>query len=176
MSTDLLPTGKYEAVAKGCASLGRAKNGNAQVAMVFTITSGDHEGRDCVWFGSFSDNAFEITTKALDACGFMGDDLGTLEDQDLDQPVEIEVEHNDYNDKVTARVKWVNTLGAGAFLKDKMDAKDKRTFGAQFKGMMKGRASARSAPPQRREPKHEERTGHDQQGPPHPSQTDDIPY
>lgn len=76
----------------------------------------DYEGgrRDLVWFGSLHENALKHTLNAIENCGFKyGSLVEFLKPDAIDytREVDIVVEHNTYNGKTSARVKWINRPG-----------------------------------------------------------------
>lgn len=109
---------------------GAPKN-TAQVLLYFQILEGEYKGRRVPWFGFFTPDTVNRTMESLRYCGWKGTDLRKL--GPLDQVVEIEIEVNDYNDRQSNRVKWVNRPGGGAMkLNNPMDANALRDFAARM--------------------------------------------
>ena len=132
-------TYKARAGAPETAQFGYTKNDNEQIAVVFTIVEGPHEGHRITWFGNFSsEKSTEIAVKALRACGWAGNDMSDLTGIDsLD--VEIVVELEEYDGKTRTKVKWVNALGGGAVKLEKtMSDAQRRAFAARMRGVAAG--------------------------------------
>lgn len=96
---------------------------STQVVISFELTDeadADH-GVFISYFGSLSDAAIAHTVKALAACGWTGDDLSELpalaETGALSEPVELVVDHEEYDGTWRAKVKWVNQPGGGGKIK-----------------------------------------------------------
>jgi hypothetical protein len=163
MSTDILPEGKYLARAKQWAFT-EASTGTPQVYIYFEL----EDGGSISHFLAMSPKAFEYSMKALTTLGYSGTDVvNDLEraDAGLDKnQVELVVEHEEYEGKVRARVKWINSLGGGF---KPLDAGKKASFAQE----MRARALAfRQTQPTQTGPKQPD-------GPPpgHPA-SDDIPF
>src|SRR3990172_9378378 len=75
--------------------------------------------------------------ESLRACGFTGDELVKLSEQNPDVEVQIVVEHETWEGKVRAKVKWINSLARGFVLEEPLDDKSVRMFSAQMKGKLK---------------------------------------
>ena len=148
--SNIIPEGKYNAVAVrqegedgshvirfGVAGEKKTK----QCLVYFEILEGEHRGERLPWFGFFSKAAWKRTVEALKYCGFKGDDLTTVADQELNQKVQVVVEHNerekDGDVRVYARIAWVNRIGSGAIkLNAPMSKDDVRAFAAQMKSYL----------------------------------------
>jgi len=121
---------------------GRTSKGAEQVALEFRIVEGDPEaiGQTVVWFGFFTDKTWERTMESLRYCGWKGDDLSAIRVEDLDQLVELVVEHDEYQGDINARVAWVNRPGGGGRLKlkDQLSPDEVRAFAARMKQRAKG--------------------------------------
>ena len=143
MTTDfeILPEGKYKARPVE-AGLGESKAGNPQAAVLFRIIGGEHDNSTITWYGSFSKNKGEgtktplqRTVESLRACGWQGDDLSDL--SSINEANEIDVglviEHDEYQGKVSAKVKWVNR-GGGLGLTTPMKTDSAKAFAAKMRG------------------------------------------
>jgi len=148
---ELVPQGAYKAAAVqvdgAYAQLGMSSTGNQQVLVQFEITDGPAAGRRVPWWGSFTDKAWNRTVEALRYCGFSGDDLSTLPEQDLNHEVSIVVEHSEYNGKTNARVRWVNAAMSGIKLAKPMSNDDLRNFGAMMRSRVATVKAVEVAPP-----------------------------
>lgn len=105
----LIPKDTYRAQAVD-AHLGYTSKGNEQVIVRFVIVGGPHDAESVVWTGFFSEACFDRTIQSLRYCGWRGDDISDLSGIDANE-VDVVVDHNDYQGKVTARVAWVNQKG-----------------------------------------------------------------
>src|SRR5258708_6614487 len=107
MAYEILPVGKYRARAID-AQLGETKTGKEQVIVRFELLEDGFEGKAITWFGVFAtDKMSRRNLEGLRACGWRGNDINNL-DGVGDCDVEIEVEHDTWQGKTSARVKWVN--------------------------------------------------------------------
>jgi hypothetical protein len=104
----MLPEATYRAMAQPGAHLSETKNGKPFVAVTFRVTKGEMAGETIDWQGWLSTEKAETRTMAsLRYCGWKGDSLDDI--GELDQEVEIVVEHEVGNDgKTRAKVAWVN--------------------------------------------------------------------
>ncbi len=188
----MLPEGRFKARAiEG--GLGESSEGNPQVGVRFTILDEEFHGEEITWFGSFSRNKgqgtktpFERTIESLRACGWKGDDLSNLEGIDANE-VSLVVEHDNYNGKILAKVKWVNRAG-GLALKAPMSADKAKAFAAKMRGEViaasravaaaQGAPPASSAgrPPATRPQSHPNAPGAEADAPPPYGAEDDIPF
>jgi hypothetical protein len=112
--------------------LGETSTGKEQIAIEFmTMDTAGVEGPHINWFGYFSDAAFETTIKALRTCGWTGIDVSDLSGLDANE-VQLIVEHEEYEGKKRARVRWINPVG-GLTLKAPMSPEKTRKFAAEMK-------------------------------------------
>ena len=101
----MITAGKHRARAI-TADLGETSTGKEQVWIEFQLGS---DGGTIRWYGYCTDKAIGITTKALRACGWKGDDVTKL-DGISDNEVELVVINDgDWGPKVN----WINELGPG---------------------------------------------------------------
>lgn len=117
------------------AQFGVTDNQKKYVTVSFEILDGEDAGQKITWWGYFAtEKNAKRTIESLRYCGFKGDDLSTVGDQELDQRVSLTVEHDEYDGKVRAKVAWVNGLGGGGFKVEKPMAGDElRKFAASLK-------------------------------------------
>ena len=106
------------------ASFGRAGGGtgNEQVAIQFEIVeasgAGDEAGDSRTYFGTFTENALEITEKAMRACGWEGDDLREFKraaDAGDLGAVELVIEEELYKGEWNTKIRFINAPGGGRF-------------------------------------------------------------
>lgn len=132
---ELLPAGRFAARAHSW-DLGATNGGAEQIAVSFKLIEPGFEGRFIGWYGMFSDTQIEFTVKALRACGWRGVDLTDMTGMG-DNEVSLVVEHEEYKDKVYARVKWVNA-GGGVLLKKVLDPNAKKAFAQRMRSVIAG--------------------------------------
>lgn len=118
---------------------GESSTQKPQVCINFEILEGDDAGRRIAWFGYFTEGAAQRTVESLRYCGFKGNDLAMAVTQDLDQVVQLQIKHEEYKGKVSAKVAWVNRGGGGGYKLEKQMGKSQL---AQFAAMMKGSVGA----------------------------------
>ena len=142
---NIIPEGYYTAVAVHqngedgnlLARFGESGNGTKQVLIYFEVIEGDYAGTRVPWFGFFTTAAWQRTIESLRYCGLKGDDLSTINQQELNQRVTITIEHNEQGDKVYPRVSWVNRPGGSTIkLKKPMGTNELRGFAAQMKSYL----------------------------------------
>jgi hypothetical protein len=131
-----VPEGTYRARGvPGSVQLGTTDNGNPQIAGSFEILDEPHAGKTVSWYGYFTEKTQKRTMESLRLAGWSNDDLDNIEGFG-DAEVDIVVEHNEWQGKVSARVAWVNRLGSsGLALKSPMSADQRKAFAAKMKGM-----------------------------------------
>lgn len=146
----LIPAGTYMAKAVEW-DFGTSGTGKEQVAVLFAIADGEHQGTRLTWYGYFHEQAArERSFKALRAAGWTGKDLFALEGMGtLD--AQIVVEHDSYQGKVRAKIAWVNSV-VGLALNKRMSEGEKRAFAAKMRGELlafnaKAPAPAPAPPP-----------------------------
>jgi hypothetical protein len=103
----MLEPGKYRAVAQPGYALRKTRSDKPYVGIVFRVTRGERAGEIVEWSGWLSEKAARGTMRSLRACGWQGDDVSDL--GNLDHEVEIVVDNEEYDGKIRARVKWVNS-------------------------------------------------------------------
>lgn len=134
----MIQPGKYRARATGIddVSFGVSKQGNLQIAVVFDLLDEHVVGQTISWVGTFADGkATDIAIKALEACGWTGEDPTESLDGITDNEVVLVVENETGDDgKVYSKVSWVNRPGAGRVkFKQPISGQDLRVFGADIK-------------------------------------------
>lgn len=107
-------------------------------AVSFEVLNGPQAGQKISAFLYFGEKSAVRSMESLRACGFTGDDIDKFSDQAPDIECQIVVEHETYEGKTRAKVKWINKAGGGAFSFEKPLAPNElRRFSAQFKGALK---------------------------------------
>lgn len=99
---------QYRAVANQY-MLSEAGTGTAQIAVLFDVLEEGVPERQLVWYGFFTDGAFDITIKALRACGWKGTNLAEIDA--LPNEVILVVEDEEYEGKIRAKVQFINEPG-----------------------------------------------------------------
>ena len=160
---------------QGSATLGFTSGGKEQVGVQFQILEGEDTGKHITWYGFFTDKSTERTIESLRHMGWQGDDLSdlsTVGDRDApDVLLVIEDELDDRDGTMRSRVRWVNRMGSGVAIKDKMDDAQARAFAARMKGaaVASRQKSATQRPATNRS---SAQRGHE----PPPHSDDDIPF
>lgn len=160
------------------AAVGKASTGTPQIAIEFEFL--DEQG-GITYYGPLSDAAFPYTMKAIRAAGFAGDDLSDLSSltNETTPEVVLVIGPEEYNGKITLKVKFINSAG-GLAMKDALQGDDLKTFARQMKGKIIAfdrsagapKAAPRRAPSEDRIPLEEldRQAGSNGSGP------DDIPF
>lgn len=143
----MIPKGSYQAVAKEFV-FGRAGTGAEQIVVSFEIASGDLAGQRIAWRGYFTEKTEERTLESLEAAGWDGNpplaSLGGLGSK----ACVIVIDHEEGQDgKTYAKVQWVNTLGGGLSVKEKLQTAEIANLEGRLKGLMLERRGKRQAPP-----------------------------
>jgi len=114
------------------------------------------DGKSRTWRGSLKSEASRaITFKALDVCGFKGDDPGLLaaglETGLLDTQIDVDltIANETYNEKTFEKIKWINAVGGHGF----KNALSKEDAAKVFNGMnlKAGFAAHRALNPKKKE-------------------------
>jgi len=156
----LIPEGTYEAQAVEVdgshVRILKTKAGNAQAAAAFKILNAPEDSDQRYplrWTSGFSDTLIgpegkkrtvtKMTFESLRAMGFQGDNLEELLTQKLDRKVSVTVRHETYEDKMYAKIGFVNSLNGSSF-GNAMSRSELSTFAARMRAQL-------SAPPSRSE-------------------------
>lgn len=128
---NLLDAGTYRARSIS-AALGTTNGGKPQVAVKFSLL--DFPGESITWFGYFTESTENSTLRALRTAGWTGEDLSDLAElQNPEGPeVWLVIEHETYENKTRAKVRWVNSAG-GLAMKNAMEGDAAKTFAARMK-------------------------------------------
>lgn len=115
---DLIPEGTYTTKVSEY-GITEPKEGQkaSQAFMVFEVDTGMAGLRKITWFGSLTDKAMEYTARALLTAGMRVDNLSALCKPGAfdDKQVSIVIEHEEFNEKTRAKVKWVNDVSGAKF-------------------------------------------------------------
>lgn len=182
-----LHPGKFRMKARG-AQLAYTKDDNDQVAVELVALDPDYAGESITWFGSFAEKAFDITISSLRNAGWQGDDLGDLSSvADGQECVAVLVE-DEYEGKLSLKVRWINAAG-GVAVKKPMSDDQARSFGARMRSLViahdRAKGTAPSASGGRQPPRPvggrpaaNSGGGYDRNRPPQapPHTDDDIPF
>lgn len=119
-----MQAGQYEAKIVDYGA-GETSKGTPRIFVKFEVVDGNPLGGEKIfWHGYLSAGAINNTLKALLVMGCTSPDLEPLKNGpesgllDMDTPVSITVEEEEYQGKITPKVKWVNALGGSKFRKD----------------------------------------------------------
>jgi hypothetical protein len=131
----MLDAGTYRAHAIE-AALGETDTGKEQVAVRFALL--DQENVEITWYGYFTEKTAPVTLRALRTAGWRGTDLMDLADlcnPESTPEVFLVVEHETYEGKTSAKVRWVNGAG-GLALKKTLDPNKAKVFAARMRGQI----------------------------------------
>jgi hypothetical protein len=114
------------------AAVGKASTGTHQIAIEFEFLD---EAGGITYYGPLSEAAFEYTMKAIRTAGFVGDDFADLSSLCDGQAPEVVlvIGPEEYNGKVTRKVKFINSAG-GLAMKDALQGNDLEAFARKMKG------------------------------------------
>jgi hypothetical protein len=170
----MISAGTHRAVV-GEGMLGKTGTGKEQVAVSLEVLDSVTDASEqMAWYGYFTDAAAEYTIKALRTMGWTGDDLADLSSI-KGAEVAVVVEHEEYEGKTRAKVRWINPVGSGsgAILKEQMSEAEAKSFAAKMKGRI--RAFDKLAGQPKNTGKPNSRTGALSPEPP-PIGADDLPF
>jgi len=140
----MLKPGHYQALAREW-TFGKTSKGTEQVAIVFEIADGDDKGQRITWYGFFTDATYERTLDSLENAGWDGQSLAKLGGLGS-RPCVIVVEHETGQDgKTYSRVRWVNSLGGGLNVKEKMESHEVASLEERMKGAMLDRRQRKAS-------------------------------
>lgn len=133
-----------------------SSKGTKAICVRFRVVDGDEENTlvHINWYGYFSEKTWERTVESLRHMGFKGDDLNNL--GELDETVQLDVVQEEYDGKVHAKVKWVNSLRASKIqVQNKMMDNDVAAFAKamqeRISAMGRKNGEVRRSAPQRDE-------------------------
>lgn len=140
---DLLPQGEYRVRCIAHKWGETNKNKYEQIGIALQIIEGKYANKRLSYYGTFaSDKAEEITISAMRALGFRGVDICDLSSMYEGEAVAT-VEHEEYEGKTRARVKWLN--GADVIMKKEMTPQELNRFAQRMKAKLA--RTATPAPP-----------------------------
>ena len=127
----MIEAGTYEA-RPITAALGSTKGDKPCVGVEFELLD---TGAHISWFGYFTEKTTERTIESLRFCGWTGQDLDNLSEIGAKEKltVQLVIEQEEYEGKVTAKVQWINR-GGGLRLNKPLDGQAAKAFAAQMKG------------------------------------------
>lgn len=140
----MLPAGTYRARAVD-SELGYTSTDKEQVVVEFSILDEPHVGEHISWYGYFTDGTRDRTIESLRHCGWQGEDINNLAGIDLNE-VQLVVEHDEYEGRPSAKVRWVNKAG-GIVLKKRMSPEDAKRFAARLRPHIVANAAKAGARP-----------------------------
>ena len=119
------------------------ENNTEQLALALEIVEGEHKGFITQLYLSFSAAAREYSIDKMRALGWTGDDFAKLDS--IKSKIAIaSFQHEEYEDKIYARVGWVNPLGVQ--MKKPMTANEIAAFATGMKRAI-GAPRTNSVPP-----------------------------
>jgi len=124
MSTGLHPEGTFIATPKYYEAGESSKQGTEYIAVTFAI---EETGQQLMAYLYLTPNTWKRTAESLRACGWSGTDFADFVKSGAPgfgtAKVKVVVEHEEYQEKVRAKIKWVNRISTPA----------KSGFGSSFK-------------------------------------------
>ena len=105
----MIPEGTYRAKVSSQPEWSYTKNGGETIALMLCIVDGEYKGSHLRWNGYFSPKVEARTLESLRYMGWTGNDIM---DMILDQDVDIVIEHETYNNKTYAKIRWINNPNA----------------------------------------------------------------
>lgn len=112
--------------------LGMSSTGKEQIAVMFQLIGGPHDGKHITWFGYFTDNTVDRTLESLRHCGWDSDSIAELDSLGANE-VELVIEDETYEGKTRSKVKWVNRVSR-LQMKDQMSPAQVQAFAAKLRG------------------------------------------
>jgi hypothetical protein len=177
--------GTYRARSTGAQDVtyGVSENGNLQIAVVFQITDENCEyfGQSIAWTGTFaSDKSTEISIRALENCGWQGEDpteqLEGIETNEVNLVIENETSDRG---RTYSKVRWVNSIGGGKIkFKNPIEGQSLRSFGVDIKNTVRAmRIDRGGARPSTQTRQRSTQQNSDPDGPPlFGGDEDDLPF
>lgn len=150
----MLAPGKYRG-RPVAASLGMTSTGKEQIGVTFELV--EPAGERIGWYGFFTEKALDRTLQSLRYCGWTGNDLTDFSGEALpagfDQEVELDIQHEEYKDKIQVRVAWVNS-GGGMAMKAALDKTAAQSFAEKMKATINAldKAAGRTTAPAKAAP------------------------
>src|SRR5512133_2180052 len=129
----MLEIGEYRAQSK-TAALGKTQGGKEQIAVTFDLL--DLPGQSITWYGYFTETSEETTFRGPRAAGCVGDDLADLSSLQPGAEVVLVIDHETYEGKTRAKVKFVNSGSGGIPLKSQLAPDAAKSFAARMKGRL----------------------------------------
>ena len=171
----MIPEGKYRALAQS-AEFGTNDNGNDFCMVSFKLTDGELEGEHIsAWLYFSTDKNTERSIESLRYCGctFPGNDITNTEGLGSKE-CEIVVEHETWEGKTRAKVKWINSGGVGVKAEQKMTPVAKKSFAQRMKAKLVAGGGAPSSSPAAERVRSTVRNAFNDAPP--PISEDDIPF
>lgn len=105
----------------------KSSKGTPAIRLKLVVAEGEEAGRSIDYYAWLSDNAVDNSIRTLVAAfGWDGDLLALQNGVDPfgGKDVEIVVENEMYNDKLRAKVKWLNAIGGGSRSSSSIDSRE----------------------------------------------------
>jgi hypothetical protein len=126
-----MEAGLYRAQAMSI-EFGITNNGTDQAAVTFELLE-SHETITAYLY--FSERAAARSIDTLRMMGWKGSDAGEITVGEIQNEVDLVIEESEYEGKVSLKVKWINEVGGGPALKNKMDDAHKASFSDRMRGL-----------------------------------------
>jgi hypothetical protein len=142
----------YRARARpGSWGLGETGGGNPQIAVEFEILTPDTPEKVLTWYGHFTEASADRTIESLRHMGWTGNDFEVLEGLDTNE-VDLVVEEEDFEGKVSTKVQWVNRVG-GVAIKTPLAGDKLKSFAAAMRGRIQALDAAGGRKPAAAKPR-----------------------
>jgi len=112
--------------------LGMSSTGKEQIAVMFELVGGVHDGKHITWFGYFTDQTVDRTLESMRHCGWDSDSIAELDSLGANE-VDLVIEDETYEGKTRSRVKWVNRVSRLA-VKEQLNPMQIAEFAAKLRG------------------------------------------
>lgn len=133
----MIDKGTYPAKAWTQVQFGKNANNKPFVRVKFELKGGG----SIIWDGFLTDEAAEKTLEQLETCGWNGKKLDSHLEGMGSKAVELVIDHEEYEGKTYARVKWVNRPGGN--VKNELSGGDFAALQNRLAGVMAKRGQKR---------------------------------
>ena len=113
---------------------GTTPKGNEQLALTFNV---EGHGKITAYLYWTKDSVIDRSFESLRYCGWTGDDLTKLDLADLQKPVEIVVENEEWEGKTRTKVAWINDPNRAVAVANRMTEDALKKFAARMKSKVK---------------------------------------
>ena len=136
---NIIQEGRHRGVCIGTDHSYSSVKGTPTISLGFRLSVGDaDENRVITAFRYVTPNTEEHVIKDLLTLGWQGEDMGNINDAELTNEVELVIEHEEFEGKLRAKVKWINAIGGGMIKSETpMTEAQRADFGRQMKAKVR---------------------------------------